>query len=208
MLDAPTTPDLPDDVDALRALLIESRAQTAKLSATVRHHELQIEKLKLQLAKLRRMQFGRSSEKLAQQIEQLELLIEELETPVTLPARRATSTLPETPARRALPEHLPRESVMHASVCTCLDCGGALRDLGEDVSEILDYVPSHWKVIRHVRPKRICEGCRSIHQAPAPSRPIARSHAGAGLLAHVLVSKYADHRVPRTHRLGRRCGAV
>jgi transposase len=150
MLDASTDQDLPDDVEVLRALLIESRAQTAKLSATVRHHELQIEKLKLQLAKLRRMQFGRSSEKLAQQIEQLELLIEELETPTTLPPRSSRPAAPDATARRALPEHLPRESVVHAPVCACPDCGGALRDLGEDVSEILDYVPSHWKVIRHV----------------------------------------------------------
>ena len=114
MLDAPTNQDLPDDVGALRALLIESRAQTAKLSATVRHHELQIEKLKLQLAKLRRMQFGRSSEKLAQQIEQLELLIEELETPAALPPRFTAATKPDAHARRALPDHLPRESVVHA----------------------------------------------------------------------------------------------
>lgn len=193
MLDAPTSDDLPHDVGALRALLIERDTELSALRAKIRHRDLQIEKLKLQLAKLRRMQFGRSSEKIAQQIEQLELLIEELETPTAIPARASASSMPDLPARRALPEHLPRESVVHAPVCACPACGGALRDLGEDVSEILDYVPSHWKVIRHVRPKRICEGCRSIHQAPAPSRPIPRGHAGAGLLAHVLVSKYADH---------------
>lgn len=193
MLDAPTDQDLPDDIEALRALLIERDTELSALRATVRYRDLQIEKLKLQLAKLRRMQFGRSSEKLAQQIEQLELLIEELETPAAMPARASAPSTPASSAQRALPEHLPRESVVHAPVCACPDCGGTLRDLGEDVSEILDYVPSHWKVIRHVRPKRICEGCRSIHQASAPSRPIPRSHAGAGLLAHVLVSKYADH---------------
>jgi transposase len=191
MLDAAATDDLPDDVDALRALLLASRAQAAKLTATVHHHALQIEKLKLQLARLRRMQFGRSSEKLSQQIEQLELLIEELETPTAVPGKPEVSPAPErAPARRALPAHLPRESIVHEPACHCPDCGGSLRDLGEEVSEVLDYVPSHWKVIRHVRPKRICEG---IHQAPAPSRPIARGQAGAGLLAHVLVSKYADH---------------
>lgn len=193
MLDAPTDQDLPDDVEALRALLIERDTELSALRATVRHRDLQIEKLKLQLAKLRRMQFGRSSEKLAQQIEQLELQIEELETPTVLPPRSSKPSTADAPARRALPEQLPRESIIHAPVCACPDCGGALSDLGEDVSEILDYVPSHWKVIRHVRPKRICESCRSIHQAPAPSRPIARGIAGAGLLAHVLVSKYADH---------------
>ena len=75
----------------------------------------------------------------------------------------------------------------------CPDCGGPLKPLGEDVSERLEYVPSHFRVIRHVRPKRACGRCDRIVQAPAPSRPIARGLAGPGLLAHVLVSKYADH---------------
>lgn len=184
---------LPDDIDALRAMVLAGRAEIAGLRSALVHRDTQIEKLKLQLAKLRRMQFGRSSEKLDQQIEQLELLIEELETTAPAPRPTAAHTIAEPPVRRVLPEHLPRESVVHAPACHCPDCGGALRDLGEDVSEILDYVPGHWKVIRHVRPKRICEGCRTIHQMPAPSRPIARGMAGAGLLAHVLVSKYADH---------------
>jgi hypothetical protein len=132
MLDATATDDLPDDVDALRALLLASRAQAAKLTATIRHHALQIEKLKLQLARLRRMQFGRSSEKLSQQIEQLELLIEELETPTAVPVTPAAAPAPEQPpARRALPAHLPRESIVHEPACRCPDCGGSLRDLGE-----------------------------------------------------------------------------
>src|SRR6201996_3740015 len=75
----------------------------------------------------------------------------------------------------------------------CPDCGGKLRDLGEDVSEVLEYVPARFKVIRHVRPKLSCTKCDVIVQAGAPSRPIARGSAGPGLLAHVLVSKYADH---------------
>jgi transposase len=101
MLDIATSDDLPDTVESLRALLIESRAQTAKLRVEVRHHQAQIDKLKLQLAKLKRLQFGRSSEKLDQQIEQLELLIEELETPsVATVAVPAAIVSRETPARR------------------------------------------------------------------------------------------------------------
>ncbi len=75
----------------------------------------------------------------------------------------------------------------------CPQCGGKLCRLGEDVSEMLEYVPARFKVIRHVRPKLSCGGCDHIVQAAAPSRPIARGLAGPGLLAHVLVSKYADH---------------
>lgn len=198
-----TTNDLPTSIAALQALVRESRAslsareaEVTQLRLAVRHRECTIEKLKLQLARLRRMQFGRSSEKLSQEIEQLELLIEEMETPAPAmisvrPAEESTKT--SRPARRALPDHLPREAVIHGVGCTCPTCGGALRPIGEDVSEVLEYVPEHWKVIRHVRPKLACDGCNTIAQAPAPSRPIARGMAGPGLLAHVLVAKYCDH---------------
>ena len=187
MLDHTQT-DLPDDVDALRDLVVSLRA-------TVRHHQALIDKLKLQLARLRRMQFGRSSEKIAREIEQLELLIEELETPT--PAQVKAAAPPQTSespkSSRKLPEHLPREPVVHDVSCTCATCGGELRKVGEDVSEMLEFVPEHWKVIQHIRPKYACGACDTLVQAPAPIRPIAKGMAGPGLLAHVLVSKYADH---------------
>ena len=75
----------------------------------------------------------------------------------------------------------------------CPDCGGQLRQFGEDVSEQLEYIPDSFKVIRHVRPKFACNGCDRVVEAPAPSRPIERGLAGPGLLAHVLVSKFGDH---------------
>lgn len=162
------------------------------LHATVRHHTLTIDKLKMQLARLQRLQFGAKSEKLDREIEQLELLIEELETPSVTPTVVMSAVVRETPARRPLPDHLPRESIVHAPAAACPNCGGVLRAIGEDVSEVLDFVPQHWKVIRHVRPKCACDRCQKIVQTPAPARPIARGLAGAGLLAHVLVSKYAD----------------
>lgn len=191
--------DLPRDPEVLRALLIESRGEIARLRVSVTHHQAQIEKLKLQLARLRRMQFGRSSEKLTREIEQLELLIEELETPsppdvlstAVTPAITVETHLPRT--SRKLPEHLPRETIVHAVACTCATCGGALRQVGEDVSEMLEFVPEHWKVIRHIRPKYACGTCDTLVQTPAPLRPIAKGMAGPGLLAHVLVSKYCDH---------------
>src|SRR5690606_16267411 len=185
----------------LRALVLASRAALAAREAELNEtraalaaRDREIEALKLTLLKLRRMQFGRSSEKLTVEIGQLELLLEELESEGAITELASVSSPPrQRPARRPLPAHLPRESVVHTPACTCPDCGGTLRPIGESVSEMLEYVPARFKVIRHVRPKLACDGCEAIIQAPAASRPIARGLAGPGLLAHVLVSKYADH---------------
>lgn len=181
---------LPIDIESLHRLVI---AQQAALLS----RDVEIEKLKIELARLKRMQFGRSSEQLDQTIAQLELSLEELEVseseilaPINLHAPISEA---RKPARRPLAENLPRETVVHEAPCNCPACGGALRAFGEDVAEILEYVPSRFKVIRHVRPKFSCATCQQIVQAPAPGRPIARGLAGPGLLAHVLVSKYCDH---------------
>src|ERR1019366_6431858 len=163
-----------------------------------RVHE--IEHLKLLIAKLRRLQFGRKSEKVERQIEQLELKPKAPEGravgPLPHPACEADGPKPAPAAktRRPLPEHLPRKTKTHAPAePACPECGGTLKKLGEDVSEVLEWVPASFKVIRHVRPKLCCAGCDKIVQAPAPSRPIDRGLAGPGLLAHVLTSKFADH---------------
>jgi transposase len=193
--------NLPDDPAKLRALVLASRAALAvredelnETRAALAQRDQEIEALKLTLMKLRRMQFGRSSEKLTVEIGQLELLLEELESEGAIAEVSTVPRLPRRrPVRRPLPAHLPRESVVHTSECTCPDCGGTLRPIGESVSEMLEYVPARFKVIRHVRPKLACAGCETIVQAPATSRPIARGLAVPGLLAHVLVSKYADH---------------
>ena len=180
--------DLPDDVEILKQIVIEQRVRLLS-------HSLQIEQLKLQLSKLRRMQFGRSSEQIDEKIAQLELTLEDLEVRAAAAPPAVAAILPERvkPARRPLPESLPRETLVHATACHCPECGTEMNALGEDVAEVLEYVPSHFKVIRHVRPKRSCPKCQRIVQAEAPSRPIARGLAGPGLLAHVLVSKYCDH---------------
>jgi transposase len=180
--------DLPDDIEVLKRIVIEQR--TRLLS-----DKLLIERLRVELAKLKRMQFGRSSEQLDERIAQLELTLEELEVREATIPPALTKMLPERvrPVRRALPESLPRETVTHSSELRCPECTSEMRELGQDVAEILEYVPSHFKVIRHVRPKLSCPKCQKIVQALAPSRPIARGLAGPGLLAHVLVSKYCDH---------------
>ena len=97
------------------------------------------------------------------------------------------------PARRALPEHLPRERIVYPAPSACPCCGGTLHKLGEDVTETLELIPRQWKVIQHVREKFSCRSCETITQPPAPSHPIARGRAGPGLLAHVLFSKYGLH---------------
>ena len=113
------------------------------------------------------------------------------------------------PVRRPLPSHLPRETVMHQPACTCPSCGGTvLSRIGQDEREVLEYVPSSFKVILHIRPKLSCRTCETIVQAPMPTLPIERGRPGPGLVSQVVVSKYADHSVPRTHKQRWRCGAV
>jgi transposase len=203
--------DLPSDPDALRAFALacqsELAAATAELQAArlaVQLRSLEIEKLKFQIAKLRRMQFGRSSERVTRQIEQLELRLEELETGEVeelskavaedrpLPIRERTQ-----PKRKKLPDHLPRQEVVHQpeddGACICPVCRGGMAKLGEDLTEVLDYIPGRFRVIRHVRPKYACLYCDAITQAPAPALPTPRGRAAPGMLAHLLVSKYTDH---------------
>ena len=195
----PRAPSLPNDVESLKKLLEAANHRVQNLSAQLRSREVLIEQLKLQLARLRRMKFGRSSEQLDAQIAQLELSLEELEANVAQAPIAEDSPVAEAavkPARQALPAHLPREAYRHepsSGTCNCPKCGGALRAMGEDVCEVLEYVPEHWKVHRHVRPKYACAGCQHIVQANAPARPIERGYAGPGLLAHVIISKYCDH---------------
>ena len=191
--------ELPDldllDVQALKALLLATHFE-------LQSRDTEIENLKLLILKLKRMQFGPRSEKLDRNIEQLELRLEDLEAHQAaadpLPAPAAAIALnvvtPRQPARRPLPAELPREvETLAPKQKACPDCGGTLRLLGEDVAETLEYVPARFKVIRTVRPKLSCACCSRIVQEPAPNRVIDRGLAGPGLLAHVLVSKYADH---------------
>lgn len=193
-----TMPDL-DSLDpaALKAIIVALKLQLLS-------NDNEIEHLKLLVAKLRRMQFGRRSEKVTRQIEQLELKLEELEASRTEeavqaaiePSAKADASPTKTPdrRRRPLPEHLPRKVHTHMPAEeNCPDCGGTLKRLGEDVSEVLEYIPASFVVIRHVRPRMCCSGCDTILQAAAPGRPVERGLAGPGLLAHVLTAKFCDH---------------
>jgi transposase len=198
------TADLPSDPEALRAFALACQAELKAAQLSVQLRALEIEKLKFQIAKLRRMQFGRSSERITRQIEQLELQLEELETgeaeditKAEAEDRPAPTRERAKPKRKPLADHLLRQEVVHEpadnGACTCPDCGGGMARLGEDVTEVLDYVPGHFQVIRHLRPKYACKACDAITQAPAPAMPTPRGRATPATLAHLLVSKYCDH---------------
>jgi len=205
----PATP-LPDDIDALKALLTQRDGELAQrdgelaqLRGTVSTLELalsvrtlEIEQLKLQIAKLQRMQFGRKSEKIDRKIEQLETRLEDLIAEEG--AVEQKSPAPVVPRQKSvhkpLPAHLLREDhIIEPPEQACPQCGGNLKPLGEDVSEQLEMIEAAFKVVRHVRRKKACTCCDCIVQAQAPSRPIQRSFAGPGLLANIAVAKFADH---------------
>jgi transposase len=187
------------EIAELRALLTRREAELAVARAELTGARLQIEQYKAQLAKLRRMQFGRSSEKLDQQINQLELMLEDLEESEAAriaPAQREPGPSPRErrqPVRRPLPDHLPREEIVHHPGSVCPGCGGTrFSKIGEDVTEVLEKIPARLKVIRHIRPKLSCRCCERIVQVPAPDLPIEKGRPGPGLVANVVVGKYLD----------------
>jgi transposase len=193
----PAAPETyPQGSEELLRLLLARDAEVGLL-------KLMVEKLKLQLARRNRADFGSTSERFENAQGSL-LQVQPLDE--VRAARAATQPAANAPQiDRSLPAHLPREQQEHrpeataarhdasGNACGCAACGGRLRQIGSDVSEQLEYVPARFKVIRHVRPKLACTSCQTIFQAAAPTRPIARGMAGAGLLAHVMVAKYCDH---------------
>ena len=198
--------DLPDDPVALKAMIAALQAENEKMSATLRAHDLLVQALRVRIARLQKQRFGASSERIEREIEQLELALEDLlvaaaeadETPhdESDETEAAPSTGPEQKKPRRRPrvsEGTPRERRELDPGETCPDCGGALRVVGEDVSELLDMIAAQLKVIEIARVKKSCRQCERMVQCPAPSRPIPGSMAGPGLLAYVLTSKFDDH---------------
>ena len=178
---------LPDDPEILKGLVVS-------LGCELKSRDLLIKKLTHQLAGLRRDKFGPSSE--AQDQLKLTLEDEEIARAAQTPARiQADGPVAEKrqPKRKPLPDHLERNETVLAPGDACGACGGHLKLLGEDVTEELDYVPGRFVVNRIVRPRMACACCETIHQSSLPSRPIERGRPSPGLLAHVLVNKYADH---------------
>jgi transposase len=209
---------LPDDVAALKALLAaatrraddaEQRAaaadaRLANAQARQSATEALIAHLKLQIAKLRREQYGPSAERSRRLLEQMELQLEDLEADAgeddlaaEAAAARSTSVTAferRRPARKPFPEHLPRERVVMPAPCSCPACGSArLAKLGEDVTETLEVIPRSWKVVQTVREKFSCRDCEQITQPPAPFHVVLRGWAGPSFLAMLLFEKYGQH---------------
>jgi len=185
-----TLDTLPDDVAFLHQMIGDLSSKVLSLSA-------ENDSLKVQLALLKAKRFGKSSEKLNQQIAELELRVEENECATggdrqaeEPPAKEAANK----PKRKPLPAHLPREHVTLNPDSTCPECGGeAFRKIADDISETLEYIPSSFTVIRHIRPRCACIHCEKIVQAEVPDKTIAKGLAGPGLLAHMMVQKYCNH---------------
>jgi transposase len=221
-----TLDQLPDDIAELKRRLLETTAELAAKDAELAAAknglvvtQLTIEKLKAQLAKLRRERFGPSSERIERAIAQLELALEAAEeTKAEAEAPAASTAEPEATApgtdqtvpagsaraesepagkkkkRRQLPPELPRNDVVHMPPDVCKTCGGhELRKVGESVTEVLTYIPARFEVTRHVRPACSCRKCEAMMQAPMPELPIPRGMVDASFLAHIAIAKFCDH---------------
>ena len=199
------------EIARLRAALAASEARAAsaeadlaQVRAVVTTSEAMIRHLKLEIAKLRRAQYGQSSERRARLIEQMELELEELEADATedeIAAERAAAKITNVsafqrrrPARKPFPEHLPRERLVIEAPSTCTCCGSArIVKMGEDITETLEVIPRQWKVIQTVREKFTCRDCEKISQPPAPFHATPRGWAGPNLLATILFEKFGQH---------------
>ena len=209
---------LPDNMEALKALVLEAtrqaqaatqraaeaEAQLANARARESATEAVIAHLKLQIAKLKREQYGASAERTQRLLAQLELQLEDLEADAAeddLAAKAAaaktanvTAFERKRPVRKPFPEHLPRTRVVIPAPCSCPECGSArLSKLGEDVTETLEVIPRAWKVIQTVREKFACRDCEKITQPPAPFHVVPRGWAGPSFLAMLLFEKYGQH---------------
>ena len=189
--------NLPNDIDALRAVAAAALARNADDAATIARQNLEI-------AKLRRQIYGPRSERTARLIDQMELELEEAEAAATedeitaeQAAAKTTSVTAFTrkrPCRQPFPAHLPRERIAVPAATTCDCCGGTrLRKLGETITETLEVIPRRWKVIQHVREKMTCRDCEKISEPPAPFHVTPRGWAGPNLMAMLLNEKFGQH---------------
>jgi transposase len=213
MITSPPTPE-PEIISSLRAELAAAQAETAQAKAAAAEAkaravgaEMMVEHLRIEIAKLRREQYGQRSERSRHLLDQLELQFEELEATLTEDACAAAAAVAKAkqtetvvqsftrkkPVRGPLPAHLPRERQVLPSPEVCPCCGGKLSKIGEDITETLEVIPRQYKVIQTVREKFSCRSCEMISQPPAPFHPIARGRSGPSLLAMVLYAKYGNH---------------
>lgn len=204
MVDAATLSDLPaeqlrDLAHALLAQLSAKDAQIAQQATELAWRQGKIDKLTQELAVYRRWRFGARTERLA--AEQAKLFEEASSADVAAIEAELERLAPAAPAapekrqpkRAPLPPHLPRTEIRHEPESTTCRCGCALKRIGEDVAEKLDYTPGTFTVERHIRGKWVCDRCETLTQAPVPAQVIDKGLATAGLLAQVMIAKFADH---------------
>ena len=209
---ATATSALPDDIDALKAMVSSMRVELAAAEARASAADALVAHLKQQIALLRRDKYGASAERSQRLADQLELRLEELEADAgedEVVAEQATlatdrvasferkallSEVEGRSARKPFPAHLPRERIVVPAPCACPSCGGErLSRLGEDVTETLEVVPRRWKVVQTVRERFSCRDCEKISQPPAPFHVVPRGWAGPSFLAMLLFDKYGQH---------------
>lgn len=192
--------DLPDDVDALKAMILASQSQIAVHKGVIARKEERIVQLEKLVADYKRAMFGARSEKVCP--EQFELALEDIEAAQEMvhaedeadDRQAAGKPRPRKANRGSLPKHLPRIEEVIEPESTLCDCGCERHVIGEDVSERLDIVPAQFRIIVTRRPKYACRSCESgIVQAPAPAHLIPGGMPTEATVAHVIVSKYADH---------------
>ena len=187
---------LPKDVETLHRMIADLVGEQDQARAEA---AAEIDRLRGILKTLQRMQFGRRSERLDPDqlrlgLEDVAVDLAEAEEVVAGKVDKPGEPTERSGQRLSLPDHLPREErILEAGVDICTCCGESLHLIGESVSEVLDHVPAQFRVIRIRRPKYGCRSCGTIHQAPAPERPITKGLATPALLSHVLISKYCDH---------------
>ena len=188
---------------AAESALVAAKGELTQVQAIVSASEDMIRHLRLQIAKLRREQYGQSAERHARLIEQLEMQLEDIETDIADDRAKAEATGPKAvvaaferrrPTRKPFPEHLPRERVVVEAPTSCTCCGSArIVKMGEDITETLEVIPRQWKVVQTVREKFTCRDCEKISQPPAPFHPTPRGWAGPNLLAMILFEKFGQH---------------
>lgn len=197
--------DLPADLASAHAMILAERAARTAVEQLRTAEHLLIEKLQLEIARLKREKHGASSER-GTRLEQLELTLEDLQETLAEASAAADVAVAAVdpvkmegfarrrPARRPLPEHLPRHRIVLPNPTACPCCAGIkLSKIGEDITESLERIPASWRVIQHVREKLSCRACDTISQPPAPFHPLSRGRAGPNLLAEVVFGKYGQH---------------
>ena len=189
-------------VASLMGHVSDKDAQIARHQTELKHRQALNAKLTHENALLKRMKFSAQSERY--NAEQKSLLEDEIEADLAAVAVEIEQLQPpaaapdakQQPKRQPLPTQLPRREIHHepeSTTCSTPGCGCQMQRIGEDVAEKLDYVPGMFTVERHIRGKWACAKCETIQQAPVDAHVIDKGIPTAGLLAQVLVAKYADH---------------